>query len=395
MKNPALFILCLLFSATSIADTAANALSMSVYNKLTTIERLMAQESFSKAQKKLDTLLKNIPKEAADKAYIYHSQGTLALYQESYARAEKYYLLSYQQDALDKKTAVSVVQTLANLSMHAGKYQQAVSYLQTWRRLAETPSKQMYIALGTAYYQLKQYNNVILYLEKAMSLFPPDKSIHLMLFSAYYELKNLNKAALVMEEVIKAWPEEGKYWLQLASVYLELKNYDKSLEIMQLALTRHLLLKESELLQFVYILFEKGLPYKAAVVLTDGLQGAVAEKNHKNYSLLATLFVEAREDDAALEAFKKTSEYSSDGSEELYIAQIYYDQDNFKECISHATAALDRGIKQRGNAYMLIAAAYNDLENTGKSRENLQKATHFKNTRENASQWLKLLSSED
>lgn len=385
-----------LMTSTNIYSAGkANALSMSVYNKLTTIERLMAEPAYEKAQKKLTKLLNNMPDRVADRAYIYHSRGTLALYQEDYQSAKKYFSLSYQQNALDVTTEASVLQTLANLAMHGEKYQQAIDYLQAYLKISEAPTKQVYIALGTAYYQVGEYAKAITPLQQAMKQFEPDKSAHLMLFSAYYELKQLSKATDILERMIKLWPQEGQYWVQLASIYLEQKKYDKSLEIMQLALTKGYLKKESELLQYVYTLFEKGLPYKAAIVLADALQHKVAKKTYKNYSLLASLYVDAREEEAALDAFKTTSQYSTDGKEDLYIAQIYYDREKFKQSIKHAKVALDKGVKQPGNTCMLLAAAYNDLENSKKSREYLLKASAYKNTRKTAKQWLELLSAKE
>lgn len=114
-----IILLAGLMTSTNIYSAGkANALSMSVYNKLTTIERLMAEPAYEKAQKKLTKLLNNMPDRAADRAYIYHSRGTLSLYQEDYKSAEKYFSLSYRQNALDVTTEASVLQTLANLAMH-------------------------------------------------------------------------------------------------------------------------------------------------------------------------------------------------------------------------------------------------------------------------------------
>lgn len=364
---------------------------MSVYNKLTTIENLMAKQSWEKAQNKLDKLLKDVPDKAADKAYIYHSQATLALYQEKYKIAEKYYLLSYQQQALDEKTTATVVYTLANLFMHAGNYRQAVQYLQAYLKFTETPTRQVYLALGSAYYQLKEYQQAVTSLEQAMSLYPPDKSIHLMLFSAYYELKQLGKAAAVLEKVIKNWPDKSQYWLQLASVYLELKKYDRSLEILQLAFTQGLLIKQNELLQFVHTLYEQGLPYKAATILSEALQKTVVEATYKNHSLLAALYADARENERALAAFKTTSMYSSTGREDLYIAQIYYDQEDHNQVIQYAKTALEKGIKQPGSVYMLIAVSHYELDQMDESKTYLVKASKHKEVRKFAEQWLEIL----
>ena len=382
----------LVCSGALIGAEANKALSKSVYNKLARVEKLMAEQAFAEAQRKLDILLQDLPSRDTDKAYIYHSQGTLYLYQDQYKQAQEYYLLSYRLEALNEKTAASLTQTLASLAMHFGQYREAVTYLKACLEYTDPPpAKQVYLALGTAYYQLKEYENALPPLETAISRFKPDKSVHLMLFSAYYELAQLGKAASVLEKVIRIWPEEGQYWLQLASIYLEQKKYDRSLEVLQLAFTRGLLIEQSNLLQYVYTLYEKDLSYKAATVLAQAMQNALVERNHKNYSLLATLYVEAREEDLALEAFKMTSRHSSDGKEELYIAQIYFEKERFGKAAQHARAALDKGIRNPGTAYMLMAASYHELGKNDKAKSNLLKASKYEKTKKSALRWLEEL----
>jgi tetratricopeptide (TPR) repeat protein len=382
-------VLLFLLLSGEISAEANKTLSKSVYNRLAVVEKLMAEQAFDKAQQKLDSLLEDLPSRATDKAYVFHSQGTLYLYQERHEAARNYYLKSYRLQALNEKTTVALAQTLASLAMHFGEYQEAIDFLKVCLDYKEEPAtKQIYLALGTAYYQLKEYAKAVNPLETAMSRFKPDKSVHLMLFAAYYELARKGKAAGVLEKVIRIWPEEERYWLQLASLYLELKKYDLSLEILQLAFTKGLLLKQSELLQYVYTLYEKGLSYKAAMVLSRALDNGSVERNYKNQSLLATLYVEAREEEAALEAFKTVSQYASDGKEDLYIAQLSYDRELFKDSIEHAKAALKKGVKNPGAAYMLMASSHMELGENNKAKSNLEKAATYKATKKAALQWL-------
>jgi tetratricopeptide (TPR) repeat protein len=392
--KPAVVLLLALASHSAIANDTSKPLSMSVYNQLTDIERIMAQQEYREAQERLDSMLKNLPQSATDQAYLYHTQGTLYLSQERYREAEEYFLKSHELNALNDKTTSAVVETLANLAMHFGDYRKAVMYLQEHLGFAETPTKQVHLTLGTAYYQLKEYRNAIRVLKNAMSGFEPDRSVHLLLFSSYYELNQLSNAAAILERVITLWPEETQYWLQLASIYLEQKRTDKSLEILQLAYTQGVLFKERELLQYVHALYEKGLPYKAAVVLSDAMARSQVTTNYKSTALLAGLYVDAREDEAALEAFQTASDYAADGKESLYIAQIYFDKESYRQAIKYTHDALDKGIKRPGRAYLLLASAHQKLGETGEVEANLQRASKYKESRQTALEWLQGLESE-
>lgn len=385
-------LLVALLSSTVVAADDEKALSLRVFKKLSAIDRLTNQKHYTKAQTKLDALLRNLPNEAADRAYIYHSQARLLLYLDQLSEARNFFLLSYKEKALDAKTTADLAQMLGSLAMNAGDYVQAVRFFNEYVNSTQSVSKHVYLSLATAFYQQKEYAQAVDPLLHARDNFSPDKSVMTMLFSVYYEMKALRKAASALERIIQYWPEDGKYWSQLASVYLERKQFNDALEIMQLALSRGVIEKESELMQFVYALYEKGLPYKAARALDSGFANGLVSKTHKNYALLATLYVDAREDSAALEAFKRSAKRAKNGSDDLYISQIYYDKKEFEQSAQHVTLALTKGLEQPGNAYMLLASIYTELKQTKKARQYLLKAKEYKNTRKSANQWLKSLS---
>lgn len=377
------------------AGEAGDAISMSTFKRLTIVERLLSQQKYTEAQSKITDILNNLPSKLADRAYIYQTQAMLYLYQEQYDLAKKYLLLSYQQHALTEKSNVSVVQILADLSMHSGDYKQAITYLKEYLKIAEKPTRRIYLSLGVAYYQLKEFKNAISPLKTAMQNFEEDKAVHTTLFSVYYELKQLDNAAAVLEGMIKIWSGESKYWIQLASIYLQQKKYDQSLEVMQLAFTQNMLIKENEVLQFVYTLYEKGLPYKGALILNEAFQHKRVEENHKNLTLLATLYIDTRENKKALDSFKKSADYSKDGKDNLYIAQIYYDREEFQHTIDYAQRALDKGIRKLADAYMLMAVSFYDLNNKKKAKDYLLKASRFDKTRQISLQWLELIERSD
>jgi tetratricopeptide (TPR) repeat protein len=135
----------------------------------------------------------------------------------------------------------------------------------------------------------------------------------------------------------------------------------------------------------IAIQYEKGLPYKASVMLSKGLDNGSLEKN---LSLLATLYVEAREDDSALQAFKTASNFSSDGKEDLYIAQLFYDKERFKDAIEHAKTALNKGVKNPGSAYMLMASSHMEMGQEKLAKTNLEKASKYQATKKAALRWL-------
>ncbi len=378
----------------SLANISGTALSTMTFKRLTAIEALLHKDKFSQAQTQLDKLKTRLAKlSPADQAYTLHMQALIYLYKQQYSQANKYFLRSYQQSGLSETTRLQVVEMLANLAMHDENYSQAIKfgkeYLQVVEKLSnKEPSKTGYLILASAYYQLEKYDLAVPYLKQVVKLFAPDRSAYSTLFAVYYQLNRLPEATKIVEKMIRFWPDKAEYWLQLASIYLEQEKYAKSLEIMQLSFTQGFLIQQNELLQYVYALYEKKLPHKAANLLSTALKKTIIKENHKHYSLLATLYVSAKEDEKALVSYKKASELSSNGKEDLYISQIYFDQENYEQSIQYAKKALGKGIKKPGNAHMLIAAAYHELADLAATKIHLKKAVGYSETKITANQWL-------
>ncbi len=389
------FVLLLL--GVSLVSASDAALSMLTFKRLAAIETLLQKDKFSQAQTQLDKLKLKIPKlSPADKAYTYHMQALLYLYQQQYSQARKYYLSSYQQPGLGDTTKLQVVEMLANLSMHDEDYKQAIVFAKKYLQMIATSeksksSKTGLLILASAHYQLEEYKLAVAPLKQVIASYVPDKSAYSTLFAVYYQLQRLPEATKIVEKMIRIWPNNAEYWLQLASIYLEQNQYSKSLEIMQLSLAQGFLVQENELTQYVYALYEKNLPHKAATILSTALEQSMIKKNIQNYNLLATLYSTAKENKKALVVYKKASKLSATGKEDLYIAQIYFDQENYQQTIKHAKLALNKGIKKPGNAHMLIAVAYSELANVKATKTHLNKAVMFEETKLTAQQWLNTL----
>jgi tetratricopeptide (TPR) repeat protein len=387
-------LLTLFASASCLANNSSSALSMKTYKSLSQVEGLLYKEEFSNAQAQLDKLLRDISKlSLADKAYTYHMQALIHLNQQHYASARKYFLQSYQtqddgQPGLNNKTRLEVVLMLANLALQDEDYQQAIKFSQEYLQMTQQPSKSGYLILASAYYQTADYEKAIKPLKQLINLFEADRSVYSTLFAVYYQLKQLPEATLIVEKMIRYWPEKAEYWLQLASIYLEQDKVMKSLEVMQLSLIQGFIIRQNDFMQYVYALYDKNLPNKAATILSAAMDQSIVKANHKNYALLAALYVEAKEEDKALLSYKKAAKLAADGKEDLLIAQIYYDQENYQQSIKYARTALVKDIKKRGYVHMLIAACYHELDDIAAAREQLNKAANYKETKITARQWL-------
>lgn len=385
-----IIFITLLFTYFVYAQNAS--MSMTTYKRLQNIEELIGKDKYDDAQVKIDRFLKHPPKRSVDKAYLFYTAGMFYLQKENLELSYKYILEAYKLKLMPEVTTLNMLNILAGINMENKNYTDAIKYYKEYIKLSKKPKFNSYNALAIAYYFKKEYNNTIVTLNKMIELFPPQKNTYLMLFSSQYELNKLKDATSTLEKMVTIWDMEKKYWLQLISILNERKEFTKALEILQMAYTKNFLTKENDILQYVYILYEKKLPFKAATILEKNINTNVVKANKKNYELLSTLYQEAKELSKAIEALKNASKLSNDGKNDLYIAQLYYDQENqFNNVITYAKNAIKKGIKQEGSANMLIAISYNELEDKKNTIKYLKIASKYEKTKKSAQEWLKSL----
>ncbi len=392
-KKTLLTIAGILFVAAQAA--AECSMSMPTYRRLSAIEDLMAENEFDQAEAKLNEMLDHLPGRKEDCAYIYYTTAMLYLQKNDYPKARSYFESAYGLQRFPQKTLLYVEKTLAGLYMQEENFESAIRYYEAHMQHAPEPDKDIYLGLGTAHYYRKAYAKAIDLFKKANALFEPSPSPFLMLFSSYYELQRLDEAARTLEQMIRLWPDEPRYWLQLATLYIERGSYDRSLEIMQAAWTREFLTKETDIMQYVYALYEEHLPYKAATILQRAIDLRFLEENRKNYEMLATMFHEAKERESAIQGWEKAADYSTDGKNDLCIAQLCFEmEDAYDRVIRYANRALAKGINKPGSAHMLIAVACNELGQTDTAKKHIMEAGRYKETSKTSSQWLKRLDDE-
>lgn len=389
-----LLIVLTVFSSLASAKEPQSAISRNIFNKLTTIESLIDNDNIDDALRKVDKLLAKLPKRAADKSYIYLAKANILLRMDNYTGAEEYLLASHQQNGLSQASSNRVALTLANLSLHNEKYQQAIEHFVRYRTNVKAPVKEALYGLATAYYQTEQFGLSIAPLNDALAHYKSDKNIHLMLFSAHYELGELSKAARVLERIVRRWPDEEAYWTQLASLYVQTSNITKAISTFESAYQINKLLTQSDILQFIYQLNDFGVPYKAANVLEIALKDKAIAPNEKHFTLLGSLYLESGEELLALERFEIASQYTSKGNTDFTIAQLYYERGNYKKAISYAHAALKKGTRKTGNVYMLLASLHFSLGDSDKTRKYLLKASKHKETSQSSKRWLASLSPQ-
>ena len=286
-----LLTLSLLWGAKN--DTPA--LSMRTYKRLVTVQNLIEQKRMKEAGEKLQHMLEGLPDSATDRAYIFNSAGMYYLQLEAYQQATTLLLQAYNEKALNEIQTLQLTELIGNLYMHAQNYAKAADFYKHYLHVKPNADKRIVLACGVAYYQLKDYNAVITLLKQEKERFKPDENLYQMLFASYYETKQNQKALETVNQMIIHWSHKREYWIQQSSLYYEEGKIGKALESMELAYHHAILTKESDYMQYIYLLLEKEIPYKAAVLLKRFIKENKVGDSKRHRELLKQSLMLARE----------------------------------------------------------------------------------------------------
>ena len=386
-----IFIIVLLATLCFSKTDQSKAISQRIHKKLTAIETMINDRHYKEADTKLQAMLAEPPARAIDRAYLYYTAGILHLDQRHFNEAKKYFIMAYDQNAFAERGTLTILQMIGSLSMRKRDFKGAVKYYSAYMQLNPKPKKSIYKSLARAHYRLKEYDRAIAVLQEAIKRLSADESLYNTLFSYQYEAGRISDAASTLEQMLRLWPKRQKYYMQLASIYQQMKLPNQALQIMELCFAQGLLKKENDILRYASMLYEAGIPYKAASLLSDSLQNGSVEKNRKNYELLAAFYREAREYNLQIKALKNAASHTPGGDNELYIAQLCYDKDDFACMVKYADKAIKKGVKHKGEAYLLMALGHYGLKNRKEAKSCFAKASKFKATKKSSLQYLQML----
>jgi tetratricopeptide (TPR) repeat protein len=258
----------------------------------------------------------------------------------------------------------------------------------------------MYVVMATAYYQMEQYKDILPPVQKAIDLYQeqgkgPKEQWLLLQRVAYWELDDFKNVKNVLEKLVVGWPKK-EYWTQLSGVYFELKDEPRQLAAYEAAYDQGLLVSSAELTQMAQLFMQGDVPYKGAKVLEKGLAAGQIEKNERNLRLLSQAWQLAQEDRKAIPPLQEAAAMSSNGDLYARLAQSYLNLGDDKPCIEASNKAISKGgIKNPGNAYLVLGMCQFDTGALSSAKASFRKALQYQKSAQNATSWISYVESEE
>jgi len=375
------------------------ALSKKVYDLITEANELVDAEKYDEALGVLNKI-KAMPRLSEyETAQLYSFYGFLYFNAERYKEAVNAYNTVLKQPDLPAPLQQQTIRTLSQLAFVTEDYQAAIKYANQY--IDEVgPDPDMYVVIGTAYYQLEKYKDIIPPVEKAIVLAnergtQTKEQWLLLLRVAYWELGDYKKVKELLEQLVVGWPKKD-YWTQLSGVYFELQDEPRQLAAYEAAYDQKLLSSSAELLQLAQLFMQADVPYKGARVLEKGFEAEQIERTERNLRLMSQAWQLAQEDRKAIPPLKEAAAMSGDGELYARLAQSYLNLSEYKSCIEASNKGLGKGgLKNTGNAYLILGMCQFELDSLSSAKASFRKALKYEKAAKNASSWIAYVESEE
>lgn len=378
------------------------ALRNKVYEKLAEAQAAAEAQDFNTAAKILDEMLagrRDNELNSYELANVYNLYAFIHYSREDYDKALQAYENVIKQPDIPLAMEINTRYTVAQLYFVQEQWQKGITALKAWFDMTDTPNANAYVLLAQGYYQIKDYDQSLANVNKAIDMYradgkiPKEQWLNLARF-LYFDKNDVTNAVAVLEELLTHYPKKD-YWVQLSHMYGEQKKETEQLAAMETAYVQDLLNKGTEQVTMAYLYLNGEVPWKAAQVIDKGLKNETIDPTSKNYEILGNAFRQAQEVDKAIPAMEQAAAKSDDGELYARLGNIYLDGEQYDEAIDAINKGLQRGgVKRPDNARLVLGMAYFEKKQYAKAREAFQAAGRDKRSAKFADQWIKYMDSE-
>lgn len=374
-------------------------LSKETYDLLNVTRVAMEENSYHAVIQKLTVYLDKENIKSYDKAVINQTLGYAYNAQENYKRSIESFIKAVRSDALPDKMTHELTYIIAQLYIHSEKYTEGLSYLDKWFEKESNPSSEAHLLAASAYYQINQFKKLIPHAKSAIEKSDaPQQSWYELLIAGYYETRMYRDAALLLETMINKYPDNDNYWLQLVAVYQQNKQEKKALAISELAYEKGIL-KGDDIIQLAQTYLYLQLPLEAAAVLDSEINNGTIDYSKANIELLSNSWLLAHDEEKAAFVLEQYVSKFNDISLNYKLAHIYVELENWDKAKNALEAVVtDKNITTQpeieATAWLLLGISSYHKKDTVRSKQALNKALAFKQTRDQAKWWLNQIEEE-
>ena len=324
-------------------------ISESIFKKLGEAQELMDAKEYGLAEQFLKDMLNRSKRYNGNElGNIHNMLGYIAFLKEDFKGAiYAYEQVLAQGEDVTEGLEVTTLYTIAQLSFVVENYQDALDYMELWISKADNPGPEPRIFMGQVYYQMKDYPNALTQIQNGIRIAQErgtkvKENWWALVAFLYYEKEDFQGYTDTMKILVRDFPKRD-YWIRLAGIYGQEGQERLQLNTLQAAYAADYFETETDFTNLAGLLMQREAPYKAAKILRDGLEREIVKRSARNLQSYGQAWQLAQEVDEAIPVFEEAAELSDDGKIYERLAYLYMEDDQYKQCVTSAEGALDKG----------------------------------------------------
>ncbi len=305
---------------------------------------------------------------------------------------------SLDNGVMSNETYFQLEYELAQFYLADEQYQQSLDTVEKWRAEGKREWADSYALEGNDYYRLQKFPEAIAAIKKAQSMTDkPNPSWNQILMASYAESGQGDQAAQIAQQQYAANPNDPDALNNAIAALMQAQKYPEAIQMMEKARAQGALKKEVDYVNLAKLYLNaaqasddpKPNTAKAVQVLQDGISKGIVQQNGENQKLLGDCYMVGDQPDQALAAYRKAIPLAKDGEPSVAAGAILLNDNKFSEAKSLLQQGIDKGVKHKGNAYMMLANANIGLKDRTGAIAAMKQAAQDPDSTEKANAWLK------
>jgi hypothetical protein len=283
-----------------------------------------------------------------------------------------------------------------------GQYQASLDTISKWRADGKKETAESYAVEANDYYHLKKYPEAIAAVKKAKSLSSkPDPQWDQILMASYSASGQGSQLVQAAQQNLAAHPDDPEALNTAIQALQQAQKYPEAIKLMEDARAKGQLTGEANYVLLASLYYNQALSSddpkptanKAVATINEGISKGIMQADAKNEVLLGKAEYVAGNMTAARQAFDKALPLATDGEPALQIANLELTDGKYSQAKTMVNTAISKGVKQKGNAYLVLAEAERGLHNKAGRIAALKMAAQEPESAEHAKELLKKLGA--
>jgi tetratricopeptide (TPR) repeat protein len=331
---------------------------------------------------------------AYEKAKVAQLRGFIYYNQDQVPEALEQFSAAIATDALPNEEHFQLKLTKAELYHINDQLTESAAAFDDWLRDAEKVTGRNWALQAKNYFDQDDYTQALLYIDKAFATGDkPERAWQQMKANSLLSLERTDEAIAFGRQVLAEAPDDAEFVNFLTALLLDADKPGDAMQLLEGLRAEGKLSKENLYVNLYAAYRDLERPKDAAAVMKEGLDKGIVKPSRDRYLQVGEAFYDSEDLVSALESFQQSAQLSdSDGTADLYVGQVYLDQEKPKEARVAFTAAIQKGnLRQLGNAYYQLGIAELDSDNEAAAIAAFKKAQGYPESAKNATQALKSL----